>query len=157
MSVIAKRPDGKVFIYVKGADSSLFKMSDGQGVQDLQEEVETMAAKGYRTLVFGVKEIKTNMDWENLTSDLVEHSLRLVAVTGVEDLLQENVKECITDFRDAGMKVWMLTGDKGLTAKEIAYSCGLLVKSNDSQVDHEDIQLTENSSKTDGQQLIKSN
>jgi magnesium-transporting ATPase (P-type) len=29
MSVIAKRPDGKVFIYVKGADSSLLKMSDG--------------------------------------------------------------------------------------------------------------------------------
>jgi len=29
MSVIVKRPDGKIFIYVKGADSSLFKMSDG--------------------------------------------------------------------------------------------------------------------------------
>lgn len=68
------------------------------------------------------------MNWDTLTSDLVEHSLRLVAVTAVEDLLQENVKECITDFRDAGIKVWMLTGDKGLTAKEIAYSCGLLTK-----------------------------
>ncbi len=32
------------------------------------------------------------------------------------------------------MKVWMLTGDKGLTAKEIAYSCGLLVKENDDWV-----------------------
>ena len=98
-----------------------------------------MAAQGFRTLVFGVKELKTNLDWENLTSDLVEHSLRLVAVTGVEDLLQENVKQCITDFRDAGMKVWMLTGDKGLTAKEIAYSCGLLVKANDSWVDPEEV------------------
>jgi len=38
-------------------------------------------------------------------------------VTGVEDLLQENVKACIEDFRDAGMRVWMLTGDKGATAK----------------------------------------
>jgi len=79
------------------------------------------------------------LDWETLTSDFVEHSLRLVAVTGVEDLLQDNVKECITDFRDAGMKVWMLTGDKGLTAKEIAYSCGLLVKAKDSWVDPGDI------------------
>jgi magnesium-transporting ATPase (P-type) len=58
MSVIAKRPDGKVFIYVKGADSSLLRMSDGQGAEDLKEEIERMAAKGYRTLVFGVKEIK---------------------------------------------------------------------------------------------------
>ena len=87
MSVIAKRPDGRVFLYVKGADSSLFKMSDGQGVEELSEEIERMAAKGYRTLVFGVKEIKINLDWDTLTSDLVEHTLKLVAVTGVEDLL----------------------------------------------------------------------
>jgi magnesium-transporting ATPase (P-type) len=46
-----------------------------------------MAAKGYRTLVFGVKELARNIDFDSLTSDLVEHSLRLVAVTGVEDLL----------------------------------------------------------------------
>ena len=24
------------------------------------------------------------------------------------------------------MKVWMLTGDKGLTAKQIGYSCGII-------------------------------
>jgi len=41
------------------------------------------------------------------------------------------------------MKVWMLTGDKGLTAKEIAYSCGLLVKAGDSWVKPAEIQLTE--------------
>jgi magnesium-transporting ATPase (P-type) len=46
-----------------------------------------MAAKGYRTLVFAVKELKISLDWENITSDFVEHSLRLVGVTGVEDLL----------------------------------------------------------------------
>jgi len=40
-------------------------------------------------------------------------------VTAVEDLLQEGVKKCIIDFKEAGVKVWMLTGDKGLTAKMI--------------------------------------
>ena len=34
----------------------------------------------------------------------------------MEDLLQDNVKECITNFKEAGMNVWMLTGDKGETA-----------------------------------------
>ena len=43
----------------------------------------------------------------------------------MEDLLQDRVKECISDFRDAGIKVWMLTGDKGDTAHQIAYTCGL--------------------------------
>ena len=52
-----------------------------------------------------------------------------MGVTGVEDLLQDNLKECIDDFRNAGIKIWMLTGDKGATAKEIAYSCALITKS----------------------------
>ena len=56
----------------------------------------------------------------------IECELTVLAATGVEDLLQENVKECIEDFRAAGISVWMLTGDKGLTAKEIGVSCGLI-------------------------------
>jgi P-type E1-E2 ATPase len=40
----------------------------------------------------------------------------LLGVTAVEDLLQENVAISINDFRSAGIKVWMLTGDKGETA-----------------------------------------
>lgn len=46
----------------------------------------------------------------------VESDLTLLGVSGVEDMLQDNVKECIQDFREAGIKVWMLTGDKDLTA-----------------------------------------
>ena len=41
-------------------------------------------------------------------------------------MLQDNVAKCIEDFRAAKMKVWMLTGDKGLTAKQIGVSCGLI-------------------------------
>ena len=47
-------------------------------------------------------------------------------MTGVEDLLQDNVKESIQQFMEADIKVWMLTGDKGETAKQIGYSCGIL-------------------------------
>ena len=34
----------------------------------------------------------------------------------MEDLLQDRVQECIKDFKEAGIRVWMLTGDKGDTA-----------------------------------------
>ena len=43
----------------------------------------------------------------------------------MEDLLQDSVQECLKDFKDAGICVWMLTGDKGDTAHQIAHSCGL--------------------------------
>jgi magnesium-transporting ATPase (P-type) len=39
-----------------------------------------------------------------------------LGVTGVEDLLQDDVKKCIVDFKEAGMRVWILTGDKDATA-----------------------------------------
>ena len=40
----------------------------------------------------------------------------MLGVTGVEDLLQLDVKKCIEDFKQAGLKVWILTGDKKETA-----------------------------------------
>lgn len=52
--------------------------------------------------------------------------MTLLGVTAVEDLLQDNCKECIADFRAAKIKVWMLTGDKGETARNIGISCGIV-------------------------------
>jgi magnesium-transporting ATPase (P-type) len=67
---------------------------------------------------------------EDFTLEEVESDLTLLGITGVEDELQEEVIECIKDFQDAGIKVWMLTGDKGETAREIGSSCGLFERDN---------------------------
>ena len=72
------------------------------------------------------------IDWDGTRDPLdieieeVESELTILGATSVEDLLQDRCKECIEDFRQAGIGVWMLTGDKGLTAKEIGVSCGLI-------------------------------
>ena len=49
-------------------------------------------------------------------------------MTGVEDKLQENVRNTIQKLLHAGIKIWMLTGDKVETAKCIAVSTGLKTK-----------------------------
>lgn len=46
--------------------------------------------------------------------------------TGIEDRLQEGVPESIEALHKAGIKIWMLTGDKQETAINIAYACKLL-------------------------------
>jgi len=56
----------------------------------------------------------------------VENEMILVGSTAIEDRLQENVKETIEGFKETGIKVWVLTGDKVETAINIGYSCGLL-------------------------------
>lgn len=65
-------------------------------------------------------------------SDMCERELQVIACTGVEDELQDEVCECIEDFRRAGIKFWMLTGDMSHTAEEIAFNCGVM--SRDPQV-----------------------
>lgn len=56
----------------------------------------------------------------------VESDMVLVGSTAIEDRLQEDVKETIEGFKETGIKVWVLTGDKVETAINIGYSCGLL-------------------------------
>ena len=148
MSIVLKHPskEGKAICFVKGADSSVFPMcrnfkekegeifEDSKGehpndmIHSIEQCVETLASQGLRTLLYGMKEI----DWDgqrdpiDIQIEEIESGLTVLAATAVEDLLQDRVKECIEDFRKAGIGVWMLTGDKGLTAKEIGVSCGLI-------------------------------
>lgn len=89
--------------------------------------IDEFANKGFRTLVFGMKEMKKQNQY---TLEEVESNLKYLGVTGLEDELQEDIQKCITDFKDAGIHVWMLTGDKGETAKEIGINCGLFQKEN---------------------------
>ena len=160
MSMVLQHPtENKALCYVKGADSSVFPMCnnwtgpnkvesvfgidrDDPGnskIMDVEKSVENMARKGLRTLLYGVKEIEWDgtRDPLDLPVEEIECGLTLLAATGVEDLLQENVKECIEDFRAAGISVWMLTGDKGLTAKEIGVSCGLIPPEGGSDETHQ--------------------
>uniref|UniRef100_A0A674NXZ8 Phospholipid-transporting ATPase n=1 Tax=Takifugu rubripes TaxID=31033 RepID=A0A674NXZ8_TAKRU len=54
----------------------------------------------------------------------VERDLQLLGATGVEDKLQDKVQETIEALRLAGIKVWVLTGDKHETAVSVSLSCG---------------------------------
>jgi len=77
--------------------------------------------------MFAMREIDpSTFDVNTVEQNDVEKDMNVLGFTGVEDLLQEDVQMCLKDFRDADIKVWMLTGDKGLTAKQIGYTCGLL-------------------------------
>ena len=105
----------------------------------IDAQVYNFGCQGLRTLVFAMREMTeeefASIDWSNQAnpvalSDACERDLTILACTGVEDELQDNVAECIRDFRAAGIKFWMLTGDLGHTAKEIAFNCGVMSRDN---------------------------
>ena len=91
------------------------------------------AAEGLRTLMFAMKELDSSIDAASLKdkdektlASEMEKDLDLLGVTGLDDELQDNVASCIKDFKTANIKMWMLTGDKEETAKNIAVSCGFI-------------------------------
>jgi phospholipid-transporting ATPase len=65
-------------------------------------------------------------------ADKIEQGFKLLGSTAIEDKLQDEVEETLEQMKEAGIKVWILTGDKIETAINIGYSCKLL----DNQIKH---------------------
>jgi len=56
----------------------------------------------------------------------IEVEMDLIGATAIEDKLQDKCAETIYSIREAGVKVWVLTGDKIETAINIGFSVQLL-------------------------------
>jgi magnesium-transporting ATPase (P-type) len=63
--------------------------------------------------------------------DEIESDLQFIGVTAIEDKLQDEVPQSISTMLNAGVKVWMITGDKQETAINIAISCKLFTNTDD--------------------------
>lgn len=145
MGIILERNDGSYVFFEKGADVIMKKIVKENDWAE--EETDDMARDGLRTLLIGKKELTKEQfhkfDKEYTQAKLtlnnkqlimlevqkkLEKGLDLLGLTGVEDKLQEHVKETLESLRAAGIKIWMLTGDKIETAISIAKSSKLLGK-----------------------------
>jgi len=144
--VIRDQMNGELTFYQKGADvvmANIVAQNDW-----LEEECGNMAREGLRTLVVGRKRLTEErwkgfqVDYKNarvqiharneamgkVIDEYLERDLELLGLTGVEDKLQEDVKPTLELLRNAGVKVWMLTGDKIETATCIAISSKLVAR-----------------------------
>ena len=150
MSIVLKEGNN-IKVYTKGADCEikkrLSKNSSKKYFTAITKGIDIFSAKGYRTLMIAEKTITQDeyLKWSeklrngemnlqkkhSLIDSLyneMEQDLLLLGATIVEDKLQDNVPETIRDLRLAGIKIWVLTGDKADTAENIALSCNLISK-----------------------------
>ena len=147
LSVIVKHK-GKIKLYTKGADDVILaRLAGGQDemVRKTEEDLYQFATEGLRTLVLAERELSHLQydEWQEKHSeaaqasedrddrldriyDLIETDLTLVGATAIEDKLQDGVPHTIANLQRAGIKIWVLTGDKLETAINIGYSCNLL-------------------------------
>uniref|UniRef100_A0A3Q2ZXE9 Phospholipid-transporting ATPase n=1 Tax=Kryptolebias marmoratus TaxID=37003 RepID=A0A3Q2ZXE9_KRYMA len=147
MSVIVRSRSGDTLLFCKGADSSIFPRVRQEEVERIRMHVERNATDGYRTLCVAYKHLSEEeyaqadeglrearlalQDREEklmAVYNQVETGMNLLGATAVEDRLQEEAAETMEALQGAGMKVWVLTGDKMETAKSTCYACGLFQK-----------------------------
>uniref|UniRef100_A0A671SUN4 Phospholipid-transporting ATPase n=1 Tax=Sinocyclocheilus anshuiensis TaxID=1608454 RepID=A0A671SUN4_9TELE len=143
MSVILQKPSGEKVLFTKGAESAILPYTTSGEIDKTRVHVDEFALKGLRTLVVACRhfsadeyqevdrrlhEARTALQQreERLVEvfSFIEKDLELLGATGVEDKLQDKVQETIEALRLAGIKVWVLTGDKHETAVSVSLSCG---------------------------------
>ena len=144
MGIILKNKKyGHIIYYLKGAENVMTKFVKKEYIGYIKENAENLATKGLRTLVLTQKIIpqkefdKWEQEYEEACASMIdrkknmdkvvsklENNMEYLCVTGVEDLLQDDVASTIDILRNAGMKLWMLTGDKVETATCISISAG---------------------------------
>ncbi|CAL9126684.1 unnamed protein product [Musa textilis] len=147
-SVVCRYPNGRLVLYCKGADTVIYeRLADAnQDIKRLtREHLEQFGSAGLRTLCLAYRELTNDLyeKWNEKfiqaksslrdrekkldeVAELIEKDLILIGCTAIEDKLQDGVPACIETLSRAGIKIWVLTGDKMETAINIAYACNLI-------------------------------
>ncbi|KAE8659564.1 putative phospholipid-transporting ATPase 7 [Hibiscus syriacus] len=149
MTVIVRDEDGQILLLCKGADSIIFDRLSKNGrlyQEDTSKHLNEYGEAGLRTLALAYRKLdeseysawnnefqkaKTSIGTDRETllekvADMMERDLILIGATAVEDKLQKGVPQCIDKLAQAGLKIWVLTGDKMETAINIGFACSML-------------------------------
>jgi magnesium-transporting ATPase (P-type) len=132
MATLHHNHEGRGFIYVKGAPERLLGMCAREQVGDAERpldaaywhrRVEELATRGHRVLAVATKAVAA--DHRELRFTDVESGLTLLGLFGLIDPPREEAITAIAACRSAGIRVKMITGDHGITARAIAGQLGL--------------------------------
>lgn len=144
MSIICEHK-GEFFCITKGADNVISQLCDEPFSPSVVEHLHQYATQGLRTLAIASKIVEQSFleSWqmryaaaqnapteerEKRMTDIaaeMENSLMLSGISAIEDRLQQGVPEAIVTVKAAGIRFWVLTGDKTETAVEIVRACRL--------------------------------
>ena len=145
--ILQHEPSGKILFYLKGAEEVMQYKVLERHKHRILEDCENLARDGLRTLVISQREMQSSeysawkRDYDTAQrsmsdrdsqvqaiTELLEHDMEYLGVTGVEDTLQDAVPQTIENMQNAGIAVWMLTGDKVETAECIGIATRLKLR-----------------------------
>ena len=132
MATVIDSTTGKRLLLVKGAPEIVMNMCDtvegGISFKQVSDELTDYQSKAMRTLAFACAELNSDMSPDKAINDLKNgklSGLTLLGIVAISDPVRPDVPAAIQDCRNAGVKVKIVTGDTGATAREIGRQVGL--------------------------------
>ncbi|MBI3585218.1 MAG: HAD-IC family P-type ATPase [Nitrospinae bacterium] len=132
-----KGQGARIIAYVKGASNETLNLCtkiylDEKVVNLTDEEREiilkqndSMAEKGLRILAVACREMEYQKEY---TVEETERDLTFIGLVAMFDPPREEVRNAVHECQSAGIRVVMITGDYGITAKTIAGQVGIARK-----------------------------
>lgn len=139
MLSLHKRADKDYVLYEKGAPEKLLEKSkkyyhegkicnlDEIALTNLSKTYEKLTNKGLRVVSVAIREIKDELDEQNINLKILDQDLTFIGFIAIKDPLRREAKETIKYCREAGIRPVIITGDHKLTAKAIALEVGMRV------------------------------
>ena len=132
MATIIANADGKRQLLLKGAPEIVMRLCDktaaGVSFQQVMDELTNYQSKAMRTLAFAYAELADDADPSQILKRLTSAdapALTFLGIVAISDPVRVDVPDAIQDCRNAGVKVKIVTGDTGSTAREIGRQVGL--------------------------------
>lgn len=124
-AVVSAAEAGRRILYVKGAPEILLTMCDMP--QQQREGIRTTLAEyqnqAMRTLAFAFRPLADGE--QEITPEGISGRLAMLGIAAISDPVREEVPAAVTECRNAGIEVKIVTGDTTATAREIGRRIGL--------------------------------
>lgn len=123
MSVVVQMGDS-IYCFMKGASERVIR-SCGEKSGDLATNYDMYQKKGLRTMSVSFKKIEGKFGPDTPIEELEEEHT-LLATLGIEDALQNDVQLTLDILSDAGLKIWVATGDAKMNTLVVSSMLHLL-------------------------------
>ncbi|XP_053992923.1 guanylate cyclase alpha-like isoform X2 [Hylaeus volcanicus] len=148
ISVLLKKKDSHLAVlYCKGAPESMIPLLRLSNIErkKLMEELQEFSFKGLRCLVFAYRRVsldeaalfcrypRSSSKWANVSrkekmfcAHRFERNLQYLGMTGAREKLKADVPQTIEMFNEAGLRIWMVTGDNLYNSIHVGYSSKII-------------------------------
>ena len=132
MATVVNSGTGQRLLLLKGAPEIVMRLCDhveGEATfQQINQELASYQSKAMRTLAFAYAQVTDVQEADDVLKQLTSGGypgLAFVGIVAISDPVRSDVPAAIQDCRNAGVKVKIITGDTGATAREIGRQVGL--------------------------------